>query len=77
MTVKKMYVLYDFRALKNTDDATVYEADENLKELKKSAVDYGGGVIYSYDIEVIKSDDGNISQNLINEKFECSIEGEE
>jgi len=60
----KKYVIYDYRALKNTDDATVISVENTLEDAIKEAEDDFGGVIYSYDVD---------GENLINEKFEQSV----
>lgn len=66
--IKKHYVLYDLRALTDdTFDCTVYESSYNLEELRQSAADYGGGVIYSYDEEYVEDGNNRKVTNLINE----------
>ena len=60
----KKYIVYDFRAITNTDDATIISVEDTLEDAIKEAEDSFGGVIYSYD------EDG---ENLINEKFVQSI----
>ena len=67
----KQYILFDESALVlGTADATVFDSGDTLEELVKVAPDYGGGVIYSYDVEKIRS-----HKNLINETFEKHIKG--
>ena len=60
----KKYIIYDYRALTNTDDATVISVEDTLEDAIKEAEDDFGGVIYSYDVD---------GENLINEKFEQSV----
>ena len=62
----KLYIIYDWRALSNVDKATVYRTENSLKKAIESAKDYGGGVIYSYNIK---------GKKLVNEKFEISVRG--
>ena len=60
----KKYVVYDYRALHNTDDGHVMSVEDTLDAAIKEAEDSFGGVIYSYDVD---------GENLINEKFEKSV----
>jgi len=66
--MKKIYVIYDYRALTDVDNATIYGTEDSLEEAIESAQEDCGGVIYSYDIE---------NKKLINERFEISVEGKD
>jgi hypothetical protein len=58
----KKYIIYDGRATSDTDDASVMECCDTLKEAITNAPDYGNGCcIWSYDVK---------GKNLINEKLE-------
>lgn len=60
--MKKQYIIYDGRAISDTDDAMVMEVCDTLEEAVESAPNYGEGCcIYSYEVK------GN---KLINEQFE-------
>lgn len=46
---KRHYIIYDGRAMAETDDATALEAGiGSLAEAKESAPDYGGAACWSY-----------------------------
>lgn len=60
--MKKLYIVYDARAMYDVDEALVLTTAESLKEAIEDAKDYGEVVVYSYDIGK-----GN---TLINPKFE-------
>lgn len=55
-----VYILYDIRAMNNTDDAVVFDTDTSLDKLRSVARDYGGGVIYKYK---------NSNGRLVDEEF--------
>ena len=69
--MKKSYIIYDSRAvLLGTDETTVFEVCDTLKEAIKTAPDYGDSCcIYSYD-EKLNPDN---SVELINQKFERQL----
>jgi hypothetical protein len=57
----RTYIIYDQRAMTmSTDDATVLDTADTLREAKESAVDFGG-CVYSY-----RDEDGT----LVDERFE-------
>jgi len=60
--MKRLYIIYDGRAMANVDDATVMETCDSLKEAKEDMKDFGDGcVIYSY----LKK-----GKELVDERFE-------
>ena len=62
---EKLYIIYDGRALGNTNDAAVMETCDSLEEAEESAPDYGEGCcIWSYDVD---------GDKLINETFVKSV----
>jgi hypothetical protein len=63
--VRKQYILFDWRALEDTEDAVAISVSDSLEQLIKEAEEDYGGVIYSYDVDE--------NHNLLNEKFEESI----
>lgn len=65
MSEKKMFIVYDGRAISgDTDDAAVLVADDTLREARKDARmfarDYGEVAIYEYDVN---------GTELVNERF--------
>ena len=62
----KQYIVYDSRALVDTDDAHIYTVEDTLEDAIKEAKECNG-VVFSYDVD---------GKNLINETFEKSLSGE-
>lgn len=49
MAKKRIYIVYDERAMQDSDEASVYVAGaESLEEARKDAEDFKPCVIYSY-----------------------------
>lgn len=60
--MKRLYIVYDGRAIDNTDDAAVMVTCDSLKEARSYKGDFGDGcVIWSY---------AKKGEELVDERFE-------
>lgn len=69
MAKKRIYIVYDERAMQDSDEASVYVAGaKSLEEARKDAEDFKPCVIYSYaEGKFINKKNGH---ELIDKKFE-------
>lgn len=73
MAKKRVYVIYDERAISDTDYASIYVAGaESLKEALQDAKDFKPCVIYSYEEGKFSKDGGT---ELVDERFEKYVQG--
>jgi|GEM_PF-5863705 len=73
MTKKRIYVVYDERAMQDPDEASVYVAGaESLKEALDDAEDFKPCVIYSYAQVKIGKKGGH---ELVDERLEKYVQG--
>ncbi len=72
MTEKRVYYIYDERAMLEVDAAMVLSCADTLAEAKKDIKELwdNKGVIYSYVYESEKQDDG--SHLVVDERYEWS-----
>ena len=57
----RKYIVYDMRALVDTDEATIFEVCDSPEEAKESMEDYGYCCVYSYAVD---------NNELVDEQYE-------